>query len=206
MKHSLRVLGSILLLSVLAPGIPIGLSVPAQSPDTGVDPGVVKVEEILKDLQENERSEKPESKTYTLAESDLNAYFEAQLEKNEYKGVDTLAVRFSQHSNLITTLDVNLDELELGQQDFVVLLFLKMTGNRPKVEIAGELIVEDGVGTYQVKTMIFNGLTVPPAFVSTVLTSVGNSHEPPFDPNQPFEMPYRIKTVTIETGQVTIQT
>ena len=206
MEQSLRVLASILLLGVLAPGVPIGLSLPAQSPDTGVDPGVEKVEGVLRDLQENEQSEEPESKTYTLAESDLNAYLEAQLKKNEYKGVDALAVRLRQHSKVITTLDVNMDELDLGQQDFAVLLFLKMAGSRSRVEIAGELIVEDGVGTYRVKTMIFNGLTVPPALVPTVLASVGRSHEPPFDPNQPFEMPYRIRTVKIEAGLVTIQT
>ena len=101
---------------------------------------------------------------------------------------------------------VNMDELEMGQQDFAVLLFLQMIGSRPKVEIAGELIVEDGVGTYQVKSMLLNGTTVPAALLQTVLTSFGRSHEPPFDPSQPFEMPYRIKTVKIEAGQLTIHT
>ena len=216
MQQSLKLLGSILLLGVLAPGVPSALSLPAQSQDTGVDPGVEKVEEVLRDLQENEKSEEPQSKTYTLAESDLNAYLEAQLKKNEHKGVDALAVRLKQHDNLITTLDLNMDELELGQQDFAVLLFLKIAGSHPKVEIAGELIVEgnrappqlveDGVGTYQVKTMLFNGFTVPPALVQTVLTSVSRSHEPPFDPSQPFEMPLRIKTLKIEPGKVTIYT
>ena len=206
MQQSLKLLGSILLLGVLAPGVPSALSLPAQSQDTGVDPGVEKVEEVLRDLQENEKSEEPQSKTYTLAESDLNAYLEAQLKKNEYKGVDALAVRLKQHDNLITTLDLKMDELELGQQDFAVLLFLKIAGSHPKVEIAGELIVENGVGTYQVKTMLFNGFTVPPALVQTVLTSVSRSHEPPFDPSQPFEMPLRIKTLKIEPGKVTIYT
>ena len=206
MGKSVKLLGSILLLGILTPGVPSALSLPTYSQDTGVDPGVARVEEVLKDLQENEKSEKPQSKTYTLAESDLNAYFEAQLEKNEYKGVDALAVRLKQHSNLVTTLDINMDELDLGQQDFSVLLFLQVAGSHPKVEIAGEFIVEDGVGTYRAKTMLFNGVTVPPAFVQTVLTSVGRSYESPFDPSQPFEMPYRIKTVKIEVGQVTIQT
>ena len=202
----MKLLVSILLLGLLTAGVPIALSLPARSQDTVVDTGVEKVEAVLKDLQENEKSEKPQSKTYTLAESDLNAYFAAQLEKNEYKGVDALAVHLKQHSNLITTLDMNLDELDLGQEGFAVLLFLQMAGSHPKVEIAGEFIVEDGVGTYRAKTMLFNGVTVPPAFVQTVLTSVGRSYESPFDPSQPFEMPYRIKTVKIEAGQVTIQT
>ena len=99
MKQSLKVLGSILLLGILAPGVPIGLSLPAQSLDTEVDPGVKKVEEVLKDLQENEQSEEPQSKTYTLAESDLNAYLEAQLKKDEHKGVDALAVRLNHDNN-----------------------------------------------------------------------------------------------------------
>ncbi len=208
MKQSLKVLGSILLLGVLAPGVPNGLSLPAQSLDTEVDPGVERVEEVLKDLQENELSKEPQSKSYTLAESDLNAYLEAQLKKNEHKGVDALAVRLNPDNNLITTLDVNMDELEMGQQGFAVVIFLQiwMIGSRPKVEIAGELIVEDGVGTYQVKSMLLNGTTVPAALVQTVLTSFGRSQEPPFDPTQPFEMPYRIKTVKIEAGQFTIHT
>ncbi len=206
MQQSLKLLGSILLLAVLAPGVPSALSLPAQSPDTGVDPGVERVEWVLRDLQENEESEEPQSKTYTVAESDLNAYLEAQLKENEYKGVDALAVRLEQDTNLITKLDMNMDEIELGQQSFAVLIFLQMAGSHPKVEIAGELIVEDGIGTYQVKTMLFNGFTVPPALVQTVLTSVGRSSEPPFDPSQPFEMPYRIKIVKIENGQVTIYT
>ncbi len=81
-----------------------------------------------------------------------------------------------------------------------------MIGSRPKVEIAGELTVEDGVGTYQVKSMLLNGTTVPAALIQTVLTSFGRSQDPPFDPTQPFQMPYCIKTVQIEAGQVTIQT
>ena len=109
MEQSLKVLGSILLLGILAPGVPVGLSLPAQSLDTEVDPRVEKVEEVLKDLQENEQSEEPQPKTYTLAESDLNAYLEAQLKKNEHKGVDALAVRLNHDNNLITTLDVNMD-------------------------------------------------------------------------------------------------
>jgi hypothetical protein len=167
MEQSLKVLGSILLLGILAPGVPVGLSLPAQSLDTEVDPRVEKVEEVLKDLQENEQSEEPQPKTYTLAESDLNAYLEAQLKKNEHKGVDALAVRLNHDNNLITTLDVNMDEVEMGQQDFAVLIFLRMIslGSRPKVEIAGELTVEDGVGTYQVKSIILNGTTVPTALV-----------------------------------------
>ena len=206
MKQSLKMLGSILLLGVLAPGVPNGLSLPAQSLDTGVDPGVERVEEVLKNLQENELSKEPQSKSYTLAESDLNAYLEAQLKKNEHRGVDALAVRLNPDNNLITTLDANMEELQMGQQDFAVLIFLQMIGSRPKVEIAGELIVEDGVGTYQVKSMLLNGTTVPAALVQIVLTSFGRSQEPPFDPTQPFEMPYRIKTVKIEAGQFTIHT
>ena len=206
MEQSLKVLGSILLLGILAPGVPVGLSLPAQSLDAEVDARVEKVEEVLKDLQENEQSEEPQPKTYTLAESDLNAYLEAQLKKNEHKGVDALAVRLNHDNNLITTLDVNMDEVEMGQQDFAVLIFLQMIGSRPKVEIAGELTVEDGVGTYQVKSMLLNGTTVPAALIQTVLTSFGRSQDPPFDTTQPFQMPYCIKTVQIEAGQVTIQT
>ena len=204
MKQSMKLLGSILLLAVLDPGMPSALSLPAQSTDTGVDPGVERIDEVLRDLQENEKSEEP--KTYTVAESDLNAYLEVELKKNEYKGVDALAVRLEQDTNLITELDMNMDELELGQQSFLVLLFLQMAGSHPKVEITGELIVEDGIGTYRVKTMLFNGVTVPPALVETVLTSVGRSSEPPFDPSQPFEMPYRIKVVMIEDGKAIIHT
>ena len=205
MTRASKLLGSLLCLGLLILGAPLRPTVSAQAPSDGTDAGVERVEEVLRDLQENDRSEEPMSKTYTLGESDLNAYLESQLRKHQHKGVEVLEVRLQQDRRLRTILDMNMDEIQLGQ-DLAILILLNMVGNRPKVEMEGELTVEDGLGTYQVKSMLLSGNEVPAYLIETVLTSIGRSQEPPFDPSQPFEMPYRIKSVKIELGRVTIQT
>jgi hypothetical protein len=42
--------------------------------------------------------------------------------------------------------------------------------------------------------------------VNSILSSVGRQQDPPFDPSEPFDIPYGIKTIRVQQGKIRIDT
>lgn len=167
---------------------------------TAGTPDGSKVEEVLWQLESGQAGQ-----TYVLYEGDLNAFLKSQLEERQRNGIRDLSIRLSE-GTITTYLKVNMDELELNGESVSLGFFKALLEGTQRLEVEGKLVAEDGIGTFTAERARLNDIPIPGSLVNRILSAVGRRQEPPFDPTQPFQMPYGIQRVTVEPGKVTIFT
>lgn len=170
-----------------------------------VDPAAARVERVLEELEENYSSGRVPSRSYILTEPEINAYLEVELRRQERKEVETFLVQLKT-AVLVSFLTVNMDEIEVKGDSMTLHLFKALLKGRAHLEVEGELSAENGKGAYSVRSARLNDLPVPASLVNLILSAVGKRQDPPFDPTQPFDLPYGIESIRIEPGKATIVT
>ena len=184
------------------------ISLTAQSrpqAETTSDPGVEKVTRMLEELEHNDKAGTVESRTYELTEAELNAYLMAQLRQQGQQAVESLSVTLKE-GTFLTSIEVDTDQLELEGDPLTLGLLRLLLRGKQTLEIEGALEAENGMGTYLVHEARLGGFPIPADLVNTLLSSVAQKQNPPFDPTEPFPMPFSIESVTFHPGRVILRT
>ncbi len=169
------------------------------------DPGVAKVARILEELRENDEQGTVANKTYQVTEEELNAFLSAQLHQQHQKAVESIALLLKK-GTFLTRAEVNVDELQFPVDDVTTAYLRLLLKGIQTLEIEGKLEAENGLATYRVQEARLSGITLPALLVNNLLSSLGKKNDPPFDPTQPFEMPYGIQSFTFQPGKVMMVT
>ncbi len=74
-------------------------------------------------------------------------------------------------------------------------LFARLLSGTHTLTMRGKLRTEAGKGSFMLEEARFDETTLPNFLVEEIISAVGSRQKPPFDPMQPSQMPYRIKTV-----------
>jgi len=184
------------------------LSLTAESkPQAGQasDPGVAKVTRILEELRENDEQGAVPNKTYQVTEEELNAYLSAKLYQQHQKAVESIVLLLKE-GTFLTRVEVNVDELQFPVDDVMTGYLRLLLKGIQTLEIEGTLEAEKGLATYRVQEARLSGIPIPARLVNYLLSSLGKKNNPPFDPTQPFEMPYGIQSFTFQPGNVIMET
>ena len=169
------------------------------------DPGVAKVTRILEELRDNDEQGTVPNRTYKLTEEELNAYLSAQLYQQHQKAVESIALLLKE-GTFLTRVEVNVDELQFPVDDVMTGYLRLLLKGIQTLEIEGTLETENGMATYRVQEARLSGIPIPARLVNNLLSSLGKKNDPPFDPTQPFEMPYSIQSFTFQPGKVMMET
>ena len=184
------------------------LSLTAESkPQAGQasDPGFAKVTRILEELRENDEQGTVPNKTYQVTEEELNAYLSAQLHQQHQKAVESIVLLLKE-GTFLTRVEVNVDELQFPVDDVMTGYLRLLLKGIQTLEIEGTLEAEKGLATYRVQEARLSGIPIPARLVNYLMSSLGKKNNPPFDPTQPFEMPYGIQSFTFQPGNVIMET
>lgn len=169
------------------------------------DPGVEKVTRLLEELRDNHKNGTVPSRTYELTEAELNAYLLAQLRQQDQKAVESLSILLKE-GTFLTSIEVDTDQLEL-KGDALTLGFLRLLlKGKQTLEVEGKLEAANGIGTYRVQEARLSGFPIPASLVNEILSSMGQKQNPPFDPTEPFPMPFAIESVTVQPGRLILRT
>lgn len=139
-----------------------------------------------------------------LEEADLNAFLAEQLIENPQDGVEQLTVQLKPGS-FITQLKVDMDKIEMQDDSLSATLFRNLLQGVQDVMLEGVLDVQNGIGRYSTQKASLNDVPLPASLVDSLLQSLGKKQEPPFDPTEPFSMPYDIQSVEFLAGKVVIR-
>ncbi len=169
------------------------------------DPGVAKVTRILEELRENDEQGTVPNKTYQVTEEELNAYLSAKLHQGHQKAVESIALLLKE-GTFLTRVEVNVDELQFPVDDVMTGYLKLLLKGIQTLEIEGTLEAEKGLATYRVQEARLSGIPIPARLVNNLLSSLGKKNNPPFDPTQPFEMPYGIQSFAFQPGNVMMET
>ena len=194
--------------SVLVVFLTVGwLCLPAASrpQDQASDPGVGKVTRILEELKNNDQQSTVPNKSYEVTENELNAYLMAQLYQQDQKAVESIDLLLKE-GTFLTRVEVNTDELHIKGDDATIGYLKLLLRGTQTLEVEGKLQAADGLASYLVQEARLSGITLPAPWVNSLLSSLGKRNNPPFDPTEPFEMPYGIQSVTFQPGKVMMAT
>ncbi len=178
---------------------------PESQPAVSPDPAAERVEKMLDELEAREKAQDKEKRTYILTESDLNAFLAAKIKERPRKDVESLRIEMKE-AIFTTFLKVNFDEVDIKGDSVTKSLLKALLRGTQTIEFDGRLKTEDGKGTYEVERATLNGMPLPPSLVNSILSAVGRRQDPPFDPMEPFDLPYGIKTVKVSPGKATLET
>ncbi len=169
------------------------------------DPGVAKVSRILEELKDNDRQSTVPYRTYELTEKELNAYLSDQLLQQDQMAVESIDLLIKE-GTFLTRVEVNTDELQIKGDDVTIGYLRLLLRGTQTLEVEGKLQAEDGLASYLVQEARLSGISLPAPWVNSLLSSLGKRNNPPFDPTEPFEMPYGIQSVTFHPGKVLMET
>jgi len=178
---------------------------PNPRPAESSDPAAERVEKMLDELEAREMAQDKEKRTYILTESDLNAFLAAKIKERPRKDVEGLRIEMKE-AIFTTFLLVDFDQVEIKGDSMTASLLKALLRGKQTIEFDGRLKTENGKGTYEVERATLNGMPLPPSLVNSILSSVGRRQDPPFDPIEPFDLPYAIKTVKVSPGKATLET
>lgn len=173
------------------------------APGTSPPLQVQKVERIIKELQDADRNGLSAPATHTLTESELNAYLRYHLARERREDIKSVQVNLREDS-FLTTLVVDLDHVQMQGDTSALALLGSLLSSTQKLEVEGTLKTADGRARYEVLSAHLNGIPVPASVVNSLLSSAGRKQHPPFDPTQPFDLPWNIKRLEVRPGLVTI--
>ncbi len=194
------ILAAMLLLGSSTVVAPIQSS--ADTPETAAK----RVESVLTELESREKENDRQSRTYVLVETDMNAYLASEIAKRERKDVEHLSVKMNDENRFITLLTVNLDKVDIKADGMTKTLFRTFLRGTQTIEMDGKLTTDKGKGTYEVQSATMNGVPLPATLVNAIISAVGKQQDPPFDPTEPFDLPYKIQTIVVSSGKTTIKT
>ena len=194
------ILAAMLLLASSTVVAPIQSS--ADTPETAAK----RVESVLTELESREKENDRQSRTYVLVETDMNAYLASEIAKRERKDVEHLSVKMNDENRFITLLTVNLDNVDIKADGMTKTLFRTFLRGTQTIEMDGKLTTDKGKGTYEVQSATMNGVPLPATLVNAIISAVGKQQDPPFDPTEPFDLPYKIQTIVVSSGKTTIKT
>ena len=169
------------------------------------DPGVAKVTRILEELRDNDEQGTVPNRTYEVTEEELNAYLSAQLDQQDQKAVESIALLLKE-GTFLTRVEVNVDELQFKADDLTTGYLRLLLKGIQTLEIEGKLEAENGLATYRAQDARLSGISIPARLVNNLLSSLGKKNDPPFDPTQPFAMPYGIQSFNFQPGKVIMET
>ncbi len=169
------------------------------------DLGVAKVTRILEELRENDEQGMVPNKTYQVTEEELNAYLSAKLHQQHQKAVESIALLLKE-GTFLTRVEVNVDELQFPVDDVMTGYLKLLLKGIQTLEVEGTLETENGMATYRVQKARLSGISLPAPWVNSLLSSLGKRNKPPFDPTEPFDMPYGIQSFTFQPGTVIMRT
>ncbi len=160
-----------------------------------IDPGAVRVANLLHEIINSPAGSAVDGRTYELSEPDLNAYIAWQLRERPRPGIEEVQLRLSEGS-LMTMLDVDMDKVELPDSTSLGLLRSMLSG-RQKIELAGTLSGESGVGQFELTESSINSVSLPVFMLTTALQTIGQQRNPPLDLTEPFELPFGLKSLAL---------
>lgn len=174
---------------------------PAQAPASraAADSCAAKV----KRLEDFAAAAAPKKKQDTeFSEDEVNSYLALELSSKYHPSLKSLLLSFEQ-ARLQGVAVVDFDKLGMNAKG-LARLFARLLSGTHTLTMRGKLRTEAGKGNFILEEARFDETTLPNFLVEEIISAVGSRQKPPFDPMQPSQMPYRIKTADVLPDRIVV--
>lgn len=148
--------------------------------------------------------EKPGSKQTTrFSDEEVNAYLAEDLSSVYHPSLKSITTTFEKDSIQVVAA-IDFDRLGMESTRILSKMANLLFSGTHTITARGKLKSGNGEAYFELERALFDNTALPNFLVESILTAVGKKQDPPFDPMQPGEMPYKIDKVDVHPGYIIV--
>jgi hypothetical protein len=148
--------------------------------------------------------EKPGGKQTTrFSDEEVNSYLAQDLSSEYHPSLKSIETAFEKNT-LQVVATVDFDRLGIESTRLLSKMANLLFSGTHKITARGKLQSGNGEAYFELEKALFDNTALPNFLVESILTAVGKKQDPPFDPMQPGEMPYKIDKVDVHPGYIIV--
>ncbi len=158
----------------------------------------------LRSLEEFAIKRNPNMRQKTkFSEEEVNSYLLLEGSSQFHPCLKSLVLTFEEN-RLQGIAAIDFDLLGNTSNKFFAGLISTIFSGSHELTVHGQLQSNNGKAHFKLEQARFDGMELPKLLVEEIISAVGRSQNPPFDPLQPSEMPYDIKRVVVHSGHIIV--
>jgi len=158
----------------------------------------------IKSLEDFSINRKSGQKQMTrFSEEEINSYLAVDLSSKYHPCLKSLLMTFEE-SRMQGVATIDFDRLGTTSTRFLPKIVSLLFSGTHTITARGQLLSKNGKANFQLEQARFDNSSLPKSLVEEIITSVGRKQNPPFDPLQPSEMPYKIEKVDVHRGYIIV--
>jgi len=143
------------------------------------------------------------SQTTRFSEEEVNSYLAHDLSSEYHPCLKTITATFEK-DRIQVLAAIDFDRLEIKSTELLSKMVKMLFSGTHTITARGKLQSRNGEAYFGLEKALFDDKTLPVFLVEKILTAVGQKQDPPFDPMQPSEMPYKIDKVDVHPGYIIV--
>ena len=157
-------------------------------------------------INKNAAVEPTRTKTTPMSEPEVNSYLVFNIKDKIPRGLSNPEVRVLGDSQIAGRIFVDFDEFKRHRSSGgIVDPFNFISGQMP-LTVRGTLRTKNGVGQFQLATAEIHGVPLPKPLLQELVSFFSRTPEQPNGVNmdQPFDLPAKIRTITLNRGEALV--
>jgi hypothetical protein len=165
-----------------------------------------KIQEKIDRIVENGSRSPVPPQTTVFSEEEVNQILRVQMKEQIPKGLSDPSITLIGNNILAARVVVDLDEYKRRREGRGGLGPLTLLSGRLPITARGVLHTRDGQGQIRLESADVNGIPLPPALVREIILALSRNARTPdgYDIEQPFALPAKIRTVTVNPKELIV--
>ncbi len=157
-------------------------------------------------IQQNAAAEPARSQTTRVSDSEANSYLAFNLKEKIPRGLANPEIRMSGDGRLAGRVHVDIDEFKRGRQTGGIMDPFSYISGQVPLTARGLLRTRDGTGQFHLIAAELHGVPLPKPLVQELVSYFSRTPERPngFNLDQPFELPAKIRAISVDSGEAVI--
>lgn len=141
--------------------------------------------------------------TTRFSEEEVNSYLDLDLSPEYHPCLKRIRATFEK-DRIQVVAAIDFDLLELKSTRLFSKIVRMLFSGKHTITSLGKLQSENGKAYFDLESALYDDQRLPNFLVEEILTAVGQKQNPPFDPLQPSDMPYKIDKVDVHQGYIIV--
>jgi hypothetical protein len=164
----------------------------------------IKCAAKFREIQAFDQDANPQKKKSTrFNEDQINSYLALELQSNFGPSLKGLRVEFKEDSLKIEA-DIDFDSFREKSNGISERLFAAVVSGIHTLTATGRLHAQGGEAYFELWEARIDEQVVPKILVEQIISGVSRRQKPPFDPLQPSQMPYHIKSIDVHAEMIIV--
>ena len=160
----------------------------------------------IESIDQNAAVEPSRSKTTQVSELEINSFLAFNVKDKIPRGLTSPQIRLLGDGQLSGRVYVDLDEFKRQRSSGGVMDPFNYIAGQVPVNARGILRTKDGVGQFQLTAADIHGVPLPKPLVQELVSFFSRTQERPngFNIDEPFKLPAKIRTITIQSAEALV--